>query len=102
MRMKTKRRLCAELLETRLVPTVWYLHPGGDLQATIDHSVNSGDSIYLNAGATFTRPITLRAKTSGITIATNSFPLSQGEPVSTSDASSMDKILDPTFYAALP
>ena len=99
--MKTKRRLCAELLETRLVPTVWYLHPGGDLQATIDHSVNSGDSIYLDAGATFTGPITLRAKTSGITIATNSFPLSQGVRVSPSDASSMAKILAPSFYAAV-
>jgi hypothetical protein len=102
--MMRTRRLCAELLESRLVPSTYYLHQGGNLQSTID-AAQPGDSILLDAGATFTGPITLDAKVIHgpnklwITIATNNFPLSNGVRVSPSNAPSMAKILSPGFNA---
>jgi hypothetical protein len=98
--MKSRRPLRAELLEHRFLPTTFNLHQGDNLQATID-SAQPGDTILLDAGATFTGPITLDAKPIPvvnlplISIATNDFPLGSGARVSPSDAVSMAKIVSP-------
>src|SRR5262249_19202785 len=58
-----------------------------------------GDFIYLDAGATFTGPLTLKTKTNPynlwITIATMDFPLSAGTRVGPSEAPSMAVIVSP-------
>src|SRR5947209_16997255 len=95
--MRSRRQLRAERLESRLVPTTYNLHQGANLQQTID-AAQPGDSILLDAGATF-GPITLDAKSNPqkqwITIQTNLFPLSSGVRVGPGNASSMAQILSP-------
>src|SRR5436309_3836418 len=96
--MMRKQQLCAELLESRLVPTTFSLHQGGNLQSAID-AAQPGDTIVLDAGATFTGPITLEAKKGpnrlitiqSNTVGTNSFPGSNVR-VGPSNAASMAKI----------
>ena len=96
--MTSKRRLCVELLEVRLVPSTYYLHQGDSLQNAID-AAHPGDTILLDAGATFTGPITLVAKPNPnnqwLAIETNNFPLAYGTRVSPSNASSMAEIVSP-------
>src|SRR5262249_33512907 len=106
-RMMRKQQLCAEPLESRLVPTTFSLHQGGNLQNAID-AAQPGDTILLDAGATFTGPITLDAKkgpNKWITIQSNTaggnnFPGSNVR-VGPGNASSMAKILAPSFYPAI-
>jgi hypothetical protein len=98
--MKYKRQLCVELLESRLVLSTYYLHQGDSLQQAID-AAQPGDTLLLDAGATFMGPITLDAKANPnnlwISIETNSFPEPYGTRVSPSDAPSMASILSPGF-----
>src|SRR6266404_3050571 len=101
--MIRRRRLSAEALETRLVPSTYNLHQGDNLQSTI-HAASPGDVILLDAGATFLGAITLEAKANPsnqpITIATNLFPLSAGVRVGPSNAPSMAQILAPGLNQA--
>jgi hypothetical protein len=98
--MMRRRRLHAEPLETRLVPSTYYLHQGANLQRAID-GAHPGDFILLDAGATYMGTITLWAKANPLklplTIATNLFPLSPGVRVGPNDASAMAQILSPGF-----
>src|SRR5438094_10549130 len=95
--MKRRRRLAVELLEDRLVPSTYNLHQGDNLQKTV-HAAQPGDTILLDAGATF-GPIVLEAKSNPnnlmITIATNQFPLAAGVRVGPGNASAMAQIVSP-------
>jgi hypothetical protein len=96
--MRSKRRLRVELLESRLVPSTFYLHQGDSLQHAIDIA-QPGDSIMLDRGATFTGPITLDAKANPnnkwISIETNNFPLNYSIRVNPGEAPWMAKIVTP-------
>jgi hypothetical protein len=98
MRMTSKRRLCVEFLESRLVLSTFYLQQGDSLQSAID-AAQPGDTILLDPGATFTGPIYLDAKANPdnqwISIETNNFPLASGTRVSPDDASAMAEIVSP-------
>src|SRR5437764_14984151 len=106
--MKRRRRLAVELLEDRLVPSTYNLHQGDNLQKTV-HAAQPGDTILLDAGATF-GPVVLEAKSNPnnlmITIATNQFPLAAGVRVGPGNTSAMAQIasagLDEPDLAAVP
>jgi hypothetical protein len=91
-------RLHMEAMEPRLVLSVVSLHAGDDLQAAIN-SAQPGDTLILDAGATFTGPITLPNKTGDQWITIESSALNQlpgaGQRVSPQDASLMPKITSP-------
>lgn len=78
---------------------------GGDLQAALDKA-QLGDTIVLQAGATFTGPYTLPNKTSGsgwiYIISSNlaSLPI-PGQRVSPNDAANMAKLVAPAYNNAL-
>jgi hypothetical protein len=89
-----------EPLEPRAVPSTVNLHAGDNLQAAIDNA-QPGDVLILDAGATFTGPITLPNKDGDpdqwITIessAMDQFPAS-GQRVGPQDAAFMPKITSP-------
>src|SRR5438552_6496281 len=86
-----RRRLSVECFETRIVPTTYNLHQGNLLQPVIDQAV-PGDTILLDAGAMFTGPVVLKAKSNPsnlmITIATDQFPVAPGVRVGPSNAPS--------------
>lgn len=96
-------QLHLELLEDRIVLNTYHLHQGDNLQAALN-SAAPGDTLYLDAGAVFTGPITLRPKTNPdhlwITIATDNFPVAPDMRVSPSDAPSMAAIVAPGCYKA--
>src|SRR6266851_10514127 len=85
-----------EQMECRLVPSVVQVHAGGDLQAAINHA-QPGDQLVLDAGATFSGPITLPAKTGDQWITIQSSALDHlpapGQRVGPGDAPFMPKII---------
>ena len=94
---KQSLRLHMEPMEPRLVPSVVNLHAGDDLQAAINNA-QPGDQLILDAGATFTGPITLPNKTGTQWITIQSSALSQlpaGQRVGPQNASLMPKITSP-------
>src|ERR1044072_4342199 len=78
-----------------------YVHQGDNLQEAINNA-QPGETLILDAGATFTGPIILRAKpnsTSYITIQSAGLSLlpRAGQRVSDTDGSNMPKIVSPGF-----
>jgi hypothetical protein len=93
-----------EAMETRLVPSILNLHAGGNLQAALNNA-QAGDTIILDAGATFFGPITLPNKVGNQWITIESSALSSlpapGQRVGPQDAAFMPQITAPAFAPAL-
>ena len=88
-----------EALEKRQVLSILSVHAGDDLQGLLDHVATPGDTVVLDAGATFVGPITLPDKPGDqwITIessALNALP-GAGQRVGPEDAALMPKIVSP-------
>ena len=76
---RTRKRslhLHMEQMESRMLLSVVNLHAGNDLQAAINNA-QPGDTLILDAGATFTGPITLLNKAGSQWITIESSALSQ-------------------------
>src|ERR1035437_9773023 len=89
------RRLFFEFLEARTLLTVFNLHQGDNLQTTLTNCAQ-GDTIILDAGATFTGAFTLPAKSGSGTITIESSAiasLSAGTRVGPAVANLMPKII---------
>src|SRR5262249_55021217 len=101
---REKTMLCSpelEILEPRVVQSTFHLHQGDSLQHAIALA-SPGDTILLDAGATFRGPITLLPKANPdqqwITIQSNNFGLAPGVRVGPGDSASMAKIVASGYY----
>ncbi|HLJ97932.1 MAG TPA: hypothetical protein VKU02_32515, partial [Gemmataceae bacterium] len=87
-----------EEMEARRVLSVVPVHAGDSLQAAIDHA-QPGDTLILDAGATFSGPISLPNKTGDQWITIQSAALDHlpapGQRVGPDDAAFMPKITSP-------
>src|SRR5262249_29962400 len=97
-RRKQSLHLRMEQMESRMLLSVVSLHAGNDLQAAINNA-QPGDTLVLDAGATFSGPITLpnKAGTQWITIessALSQLPANDGR-VGPQNAALMPKITTP-------
>jgi hypothetical protein len=102
---KLRSRLHLEQMELRLVPSIIPVHAGDNLQTAINRA-QPGDQIVLDAGATFTGPISLPNKAGAQWITIQSSALDHlpaaGQRVSPADSQYMPKITSPgSAYPAL-
>jgi hypothetical protein len=92
-----------EMLEKRQVLTILNVHAGDNLQAILDNIAMPGDTLVLDAGATFVGPITLPNKPGDQWITIESSALDRlpgpGQRVSPEDAVFMPKIVSPGLAA---
>jgi hypothetical protein len=88
-----------EALEERQVLTILSVHAGDDLQMILNHVAMPGDTVVLDAGATFLGPITLPNKPGDARITIESSALESlpgpGQRVGPDDAPLMPKIVSP-------
>jgi hypothetical protein len=86
-------------LENRQVLSILSVHAGDDLQSILDNIVVAGDTLVLDAGATFVGPITLPNKAGDEWITIESSALDRlpgpGQRVGPDDAGFMPKIVSP-------